>query len=326
MQGCGVYDLAKCLSDQKPPPPFNQSLKFDFDKRLREFPPSEDSSTIQHDYMVFESSTKGHKAPPLLLLHELPGLTKKTLHFANWLSAQGFTVYVPVLFGKVGERSNARGFINYFMSQEWIPFVETTLRYRHMDGRVEESNGETRPIHQWLRSFIKEEIEVEHSSQAIGVIGMCLTGAVPLALLDNQKIQRIVVAQPTLPFMFWGTEYDKKSLDLSELERNNAIKRVKDQGTKILGTRFLNDCIAMREKHIRMQELFGENFIDGEVRLDSFLEGKAHSTLVTEWPGNDNNDHPTSVLRKKVVEFLAEPHKESSQLSSTKIGTHSFQE
>src|SRR3954471_2408783 len=44
------------------------------------------------------------RVPAVLLLHEIGGATPETLELGERLRAEGYTVYVPVLFGKVGER------------------------------------------------------------------------------------------------------------------------------------------------------------------------------------------------------------------------------
>ncbi len=321
LTGCGIYDFAKCFSGKVDPTwkkdDSEISLEFPLPKSLEMFALEEDGSSIQHEYIVFPLDKNSRTNPPLLLLHELPGLTRKTLNFAHWLSEEGFTVYAPLLFGKLAEESKVKGFVQYFASQEWIPFVEKKISFQSQGKEDEDFVGKTRPIHHWLRKFVKM-IQDDHSNQTIGVIGMCLTGASPLALLDNKNIQKVVVAQPTLPFMFWGTGYDYRSLGLSGLELSNAIKRVKIGGIKILGTRFLNDCLAKREKHEYMQAIFGKKFIDAELLDYVYSNGKvragekteeneavpyrAHSTLVGDW--QDYVSHPSEKLRSKIVSFF----------------------
>src|SRR5688572_29556971 len=50
---------------------------------------------------------------PVLLLHELPGLSWPTILLAQRLVDRGFRVHMPLLFGAVGQRSGVRG---YFQS------------------------------------------------------------------------------------------------------------------------------------------------------------------------------------------------------------------
>lgn len=41
--------------------------------------------------------------PAVVLCHELTGLSEQCVGFANELIANGFTVYMPLLFGKLGQ-------------------------------------------------------------------------------------------------------------------------------------------------------------------------------------------------------------------------------
>lgn len=45
----------------------------------------------------------GGSGPPVVVLHELPGLTKADLGFAKRLIESGYTALVPLLFGNPGE-------------------------------------------------------------------------------------------------------------------------------------------------------------------------------------------------------------------------------
>jgi len=47
--------------------------------------------------------------PPLLILHELPGLSHQTLEFGKRVARVEFTVYLPVLFGKPVSSSDVGG-------------------------------------------------------------------------------------------------------------------------------------------------------------------------------------------------------------------------
>ena len=88
---------------------------------------------IQHDVYVCQ---RGSGKPPVVLLHELPGLSAKTLDYALTL-ADEFTVYVPLLFGHVYQESSAKGLWSYNTSGEWCT--------------VSESDHEgSRPIIRWL--------------------------------------------------------------------------------------------------------------------------------------------------------------------------------
>ena len=43
------------------------------------------------------------KGPAVLVMHELPGLTPACISLAEDIAAAGFTVYLPLLFGRPGQ-------------------------------------------------------------------------------------------------------------------------------------------------------------------------------------------------------------------------------
>ena len=274
------------------------------------------NSNVSHMVLVLKPK-KGEVAPRhILLLHEIPGLTLKTLDFGNFLKSKNFMVYIPVLFGETNQNSNFAGAWNYLTNGEWRSPKDITIQYRHLDeNQSEEIQGQTVLIHQWLRALVKR-IENENSGKSIGVIGMCLTGAVPLALLDNPHIKAVVVAQPTLPLMFWGTEHDKKSLALSKAEKTIAKKRAETKGVKVLGVRFKDDLLSKIEKFDSLKKILGDNFTPLEISTYTYkgdditgnvfqIPSNAHSTLVGQWV-NGHTNHPSNKTREEVVKFFKE--------------------
>lgn len=271
-------------------------------------------TVVTHEVIILRPEKGGVDPKPVLLLHELPGLTPKTLDFGNYLKSRNFTVYIPILFGKANQNSFFSGTWNYFTNGEWRSTYDISIQYRYHDQtQTEEIRGATVLIHQWLRALVKQ-IEVENPKRSIGVIGMCLTGAVPLALLDNPHITRVVLAQPTLPVMFWGTEHDKRALALSDVEHEIARKRGKTGVVGVLGIRFRDDLISKSEKFESVEEIFHKNFqlremTDYRYRVNDTsdemvrIRPTAHSTLVGEWIKGHAN-HPSNTMREEVVEFL----------------------
>ncbi|MDH4301545.1 MAG: hypothetical protein OEV51_05660 [Nitrospira sp.] len=236
----------------------------------------------------------GTSKPPVLLLHELTGLTPATLAYAEELS-NDFTVYVPLLFGEKGRFSLLsglsaywlRGIVDFFPGSEWgVP-----------------SQGSA-PIVSWLRGVV-QQIGERHAQQHIGMIGNCMTGPLPLAMLDHPQVQAVVVAQPALPMRFWYyTDKDKQSLGLS----SDDLKRAKESTAQIYGLRFETDCISDRAKLHTLRDQFGDRFLDGEIPASAYQrEGKpttAHSTLIGSWKAQDQSGQPSRDARARVRSFL----------------------
>jgi len=233
------------------------------------------------EHYVYAATSNSKDKPPIILLHELPGLSKETLEYAQTLTPD-FSVYVPLLFGEMFVEDVPNGVSAYFFNSEWL-FTES------------------RPIYAWARELSKD-IAAQHPGKKMGVIGMCLTGAMPLALLDNKQITSIVVSQPYLPFIAWF-DSTKASLDLSELEYCEAKQRIDSGEVQILGLRFQNDKMSEREKLKTLKTDFSKGYIDLEIctneYADNDIPADAHSVLISTWNNNPNRDDPENILNKR---------------------------
>lgn len=284
LSGCGAAQLGTCAPHAKEEgtPLLNWTECFD--------QPFAHVGITHSVYCLNDGTSK----PPVLLLHELTGLTPGTLAYAEELS-KDFTVYVPLLFGEKGKFSPAsglwaywfRGLVHFFPGGEWgIP-----------------SHGST-PIAEWLRSVVRK-IGERHHEQRLGVIGNCMTGPLPLALLNNPQVGAAVVAQPALPMRFWYyTDADKSSLGLSD----DDLQPAKESTAKIYGLRFETDCMSDRAKWRTLRDQFGDRFLNGEIPATAYhVEGKptnAHSTLIGSWKKLGETGQPSRDARAGVLNFL----------------------
>ncbi|MDH4085057.1 MAG: hypothetical protein OEW13_07220 [Nitrospira sp.] len=236
----------------------------------------------------------GTSKPPVLLLHELTGLSPGTLAYAEELS-KDFTVYVPLLFGEKGKFSLMSGLSAYWFQGlvEFFPGGEWGVP----------SHGSA-PIVRWLRGVV-QQIGERHNAQHIGIIGNCVTGPIPLALLDNPHVSAAVVAQPALPMRFWWySDADKSSLGLSPGD----FQFADHSSAKIYGVRFETDCISDRAKWQTLRNQFGARFLDGEIPASTYQRDgkpiKGHSTLIGSWKKNDEAGQPSRDARTRVRNFL----------------------
>lgn len=306
LSACGLVELVRCAPDGEDSK-FVGQLETCFTNDGDGFK----ADSVAHPiYCFLGDRTK----PPVLLLHELPGLSGKTLEYARELS-QDFTVYVPLLFGKPNSQSNWHGFlIAIGLKSEW---------------RGMESG--TSDIVTWLRAVVMK-IEDAHPGQQIGVVGNCLTGSLPLALLDNPRIHAAVLAQPTLPLtIFRNDEEAKKSLGISEDEMKQAI----NSSAKIFFVRFQQDCVSKPEKLETVWKTFSKEGVPARVtclaiqppnpserqwsnenapdlarcqiiRFDR-LPKHAHSTLIGEWDATGDSGKASREVRGEVRRFLRDP-------------------
>jgi len=249
-----------------------------------------------------DANSKGAKPkPPVLLLHELSGLTPQTFRYAAELS-QDFTVYIPMLFGEKGKTSflNWKGFSAYWswFANEWsFPSEGSAL------------------IVNWLREVVAD-IERKHKFLPMRIIGNCMTGGLPLALLSkadgtvNANIDAVVVAQPALPMRFWWhTKEDYESLDLS----NNDLGKAKLSKAKILALRFETDQLSPSEKWKILSDIeFRDQFIPVKICERDYQsagqEVRPHSTLIGEYDAVQKEVRKLSEnARETVRNFLLNP-------------------
>ena len=219
----------------------------------------QDSKGISHQ--VYVTGTTG---PPVLLLHELPGLTARTFTTALELSKAGHVVVVPLLFGRTFDD---RAFRNIW----------------NICGRADfDCNGgeRTRPQVAWLRELAAAARKTWPDGKGVGAIGMCLTGIFPLAMLRAPEIVAPVLCQPTLPFnkfnilqpLGWFVDEDALAIHPDDLGY------AKDKTSMpILGLRYTGDGKCPKERFRRLYNEFPQRFY----RLD--VPGDHHSTLVGDF-------------------------------------------
>lgn len=305
---CTLFVLATLLSSCAA---WDQLLCAPHNKKAEEpFPESELTTCISSDtswanHPVFCIGTD-RSNPPVILLHELPGLSPKTLQYAKTLS-KDFYVYVPLLYGKPNQQSTLRGALAFHTNGEWQARPEL--------------NGSSRIV-KWLQ-YVTTQVQLNHPTQTIGVIGNCMTGTVPLALLDNPSVTAAVLAQPTPPLpLFYYSHEDKYSLAISESELAKAVTR---KDVRIYFVRFETDCVSLPEKKASLKAHFGNRLIDGEITKLEYINPlecncqRVHSTLIGEWGSRDHIGDASENRREEIRQFLLNPaNYEPQRLSYTK--------
>ncbi len=190
-------------------------------------------------------STELHQ--PVLLLHELPGLPREFLEFAQRLANSGFTVYAPALLGPA---YSDRPMLNSFrlsFGGDW-PAV----------WKVDRSPA----VLPMLRELVST-IASRHPGRRIGVIGMCMTGSLPLALLADERTAIAALCHPALPFTkpgFLDTPARRPKLGLAAVDLDRGVKRINARSIPVLGFRFAKDSISPQEKFDTVRGLIGDNF------------------------------------------------------------------
>jgi dienelactone hydrolase len=139
---------------------------------------------VSKDQGQIELFVRG-EGPPLILLHELPGLAERTFELGDYFVNEGFRVILPLLFGRAGDDNTLLGFAKVCIRQELRDLWQ---------GR------DTRIVH-LIQELAQRESKAAINS-GVGVVGMCSTGNMVLELLLNDHgirspITASMLAQPS---------------------------------------------------------------------------------------------------------------------------------
>ncbi|MEP4197033.1 MAG: dienelactone hydrolase family protein [Aliishimia sp.] len=217
-------------------------------------PPDDMGSEMELPVYVSKHGTK-----PLIVLHELPGMSPTFVEYCSKMAGEGFKVYMPLLFKSPGTQMGDLASAAFCLSRE----------FRRLFSAKDASGG--RPFTAWLLELV-QSVSDENPGAKIGAVGMCMTGGFVIAAIAEPQVEAVAACQPSAPFLF-----KIETLGLSDAERQ--MVRDGKEGKAIpcvKAYRFAQDSIS-REAHMQAAaDLLGpslERYPD--------LPGKGHSTLTT---------------------------------------------
>jgi len=232
------------------------------------------------------------KGPAVVVIHEIPGITPEVENFARIVSDDGFTVFLPRLFGTPGKPLSV-GYAAGQMLRACISREFSVL-----------AKGASSPITDWLRALCRHAHQ-ECGGPGVGAIGMCLTGNFALSLMVDETVMAPVLSQPSLPFPVSGGH--KRALHLSDADLSVVRKRAAD-GCRVLGLRFTADATCPPERFERLREELGGGFegieIDSSPGNPHGFGRMAHSVVTTELV--DEAGHPTREALDRVLGLFRE--------------------
>ncbi|HKP87445.1 MAG TPA: dienelactone hydrolase family protein [Blastocatellia bacterium] len=253
---------------------------YDFD----EFDFTHDGKTRK----VFRRGT----GPGIVIMHEIPGITPEVARFAGLVAEEGFTIFMPVMFGTPGKPKSAayvlRELARVCVSKEFNCLAER----------------ESSPITEWLRALCREAFK-QCGGPGVGAIGMCVTGGFALSLMVDEFVMAPVLSQPSLPLTNFSSER-KAALGISD-EELQIVKRRAQAGCKLLGLRFTSDTKCPPERFRTLERELGPTGFEG-IEIDSskgnpyHIKEDAHSVLTTELVLEDG--HPTKKALDRVLELF----------------------
>jgi dienelactone hydrolase len=218
-------------------------------------------------YRLYRSQSGG---PAVLLLHELPGLYKEDIELGRRIAQCGFTVYMPLFFGKPNGKADC---VEGAWKTFWYGLIETVLPGSPFPAF---RSGHTSRVARWLNELLPS-IHQECGGKGVGVIGMCLTGGLPLALTASGHVPAVVLCQPALPFL------KHSGLDVSE----NDVETAKKHRVDILALKFSSDCKSPDARWKTLRNKFSGDAYPGDHYHELIIPSgndlpykkHAHSTL-----------------------------------------------
>ena len=236
---------------------------------------------------------RGGSGPAVLLLHEMPSFSWRTVRLANHIRDRGYRIVMPILVGGIREGPIGGWRGGLALAAE---FSVNALRICVSREFVALLQHRTSPVSDYLLALARAEA-AESGRPKVGVIGMCFSGGFALATAIDPVVGVAVASQPALPFatgpLGWipGQAAD---LGLSESDRLTLVGRKDDPDFCVRALRYDDDRIAPKARVER---------IERELRPGASLTritGPGHPVLSDAADGT-----PHAPVRKELDDALA---------------------
>ena len=232
------------------------------------------------------------EGPGVVIMTEMPGITPGVKAFAERVVAEGFTVFLPQLFGTPGKELSP----GYAVGQ--IARACVQREFSVLAARA------SSPITVYLRALCRS-IHAELGGKGVGAIGMCFTGNFALALMVDPVVMAPVLSQPSLPF---GIGKERRAgLHLSDADLA-VVKQRTAAGVTVLGLRFTGDPLCPGERFAHLRRELGDGFegieIDSSPGNPHGIKSRAHSVVTNDLV--DEAGHPTRAALDRVLSFFRE--------------------
>jgi dienelactone hydrolase len=217
--------------------------------------------------------------PAVFVLHELPGLYKEDITLARMLGSAGFTVYVPLFFGKPFDYHPYR----FGLTECLFPWSLFPALYP----------GHISRVARWLNAIIPAA-HAECGQKGVGVVGMCMTGSLPLATAESGLVPAVVLCQPTFPVVFHSR------LDIDDRQ----ICVVHDKKVDVLALKFSRDPKSPDARWRTLNHKLGDRLTVLLIRSGegSSIPADSHSVLGHGF--DPAGASPTRQAFERVVRFL----------------------
>ena len=177
---------------------------------------------------------------PIIILHEIFGMSRSVAAFAEMIRKAGFRVYMPVLFGstqpKEGQIDKLRGAAE---------FACVASQFRIF------SANQSGPWADWLRDLVDWACGESGRGKA-GVVGLCLTGNFALSMAASPRVGAAVMGEPSLPVVGSG-------LHVTDAELAAVRSRV-TEGLEVRAYRYSTDTMCRASLFAKLEAELGVGF------------------------------------------------------------------
>lgn len=210
--------------------------------------------------------------PAVVLIHELPGMVPECVELGRKIAAEGYCVYMPLLFGEPMKNYGAKPLL-------W-PCVWKEFSFLSTHGKS--------PVADWLRALSRKAF-ADRGGMGVAAIGMCFTGRFALSLMMDKNLIAPVICQP-------GSSYSDSAMGIPEVEWDNAVKRSKDENIPVLAMRFEQDSLCKAARFETLRAGFGARL------REIVVPGKKHSVLTLHF--KDMSPADQARVWSELCEFL----------------------
>ncbi len=258
----------------------------------------EDGKRVEYPVWRTERSS----GSPVLLLHALNGISPRTLDLALEMESWGHRVYIPSLYGDEILGEKAYGYDRALRATRYLDFSD--------DWRVYQVDGPG-PILKDVRAM-SQWVSQKEGGRDITVIGNCLTGIFPFALIDEPHVKRGVIAQPASPLKHWYHAYfqipqlpwHNPALGLKRKQIESSLAALESNPEKqIFGFHYFQDPLASFSKFENLNRKLAGRGLDGQFKTillaapeDVPILRREHWSLVGETCSPTTKTYPHSTI------------------------------
>lgn len=211
--------------------------------------------------------------PAVLLLHEMPAPSWRTVRLAERIRRRGYRVAMPIFTGDVRGRTPRDAL------RVMSDLAATTIRICVSREFVALAQGRTSPIASWLRALARAE-QRSSGRPSVGVIGMCFSGSFALGTAIDATVAIAVASQPALPFAPIGMRWipgQAADPGVSPADLDRLAARTASGELCVRAYRYSNDWIAPEERIEVLRARLGDGI--EYVRIDLPARRHAHPVL-----------------------------------------------